>query len=345
LKADDFARALLSWHRRHGRRGLPWRRGDPYRVWLSEIMLQQTRVETVIPYYERFLEAFPDVAALARAPVDQVLELWSGLGYYGRAHRLHATARRVCDEHGGSFPSELEALQALPGIGRSTAGAIRSLAFGLPAPILDGNARRVLARYHAVGGTPATAERELWEHAARHVPATQPARYTQAIMDLGATVCTRHRPSCGDCPLAAGCTALARAEVERYPVRRQAGALPLRRRLALIIEDPQGRLLLERRPAQGVWGGLWSFPEAAADADAATCLAGLVGAPLEAAPQRGEPRHHTFSHYRLELHPVHARLRRREAGVMEAQGRIWYNRMRPRRLGLAAPVRDFLRGG
>ena len=310
MKADaPFAGALLAWFDRHGRHDLPWQR-DPtaYRVWLSEIMLQQTRVAAVIPYFERFTARFPEVEALAAAELDEVLKLWSGLGYYARGRNLHAAARVVAAEYGGRFPGTFEELVALPGIGRSTAGAILALALGRRYPILDGNAKRVLARYHAVAGwpgEPAVRDR-LWELADRKTPHRRVGDYTQAIMDLGATVCTRTKPACLLCPVSDGCRARATGEPAAFPLPKPRRPYPTRETLLVVMRDPCGRVLVERRPPAGIWGGLWSFPEASADldyrdaADAAARRRGLRARRLHALA----PVEHGFTHYRLRAIPV-----------------------------------------
>ena len=313
MTADDFpfARALLAWFDRHGRHDLPWQRDPtPYRVWVSEIMLQQTRVTAVIPYFERFTARFPDVDALAAAELDEVLGLWSGLGYYARGRNLHAAARAVCANHGGRFPDTFEELLALPGIGRSTAGAILALAFGQRYPILDGNAKRVLARYHAVAGwpgEPATGDR-LWAFAERHTPRRRVADYTQAIMDLGATLCTRTRPTCLLCPLADGCRAHALGDPTGFPAPRPKRDYPTREKLLVVMRDAGGRVLVERRPPTGIWGGLWSFPEASADLDFENAAAAVAAARcLRLRPGRVHalaPVEHGFTHFRLRATPV-----------------------------------------
>ena len=265
-----FAERLLAWFADHGRHDLPWQRDpSPYGVWVSEIMLQQTQVATVIPYYERFMARFPDLAALAEAPLDEVLAHWSGLGYYARARNLHRAARQAMAEHGGRLPETIDALQALPGIGRSTAGAILSLALGQRHPILDGNVKRVLARHAAVAGWPgkAAVQRTLWELAEARTPRRRVADYNQAMMDLGATLCTRARPACERCPVAADCRAREQGLQTDYPGPRPRRELPERQVQMLLVRDPQGRVLLERRPPQGVWGGLWCLPELATEAD------------------------------------------------------------------------------
>lgn len=267
---DDFAARVLEWYSACGRKALPWQANrTPYRVWVSEIMLQQTQVATVIPYYRRFVDAFPDVAALAGAGLDDVLRHWSGLGYYARARNLHRAARAVVEQHGGRFPERVEDAVALPGIGRSTAGAILSLACGQRHPILDGNVKRVLARYHAVEGWPgkSSVSSELWAHAECHTPHESVAEYNQAMMDLGATVCTR-TPDCDACPVRGDCRARNLGLQRRYPGRREKRAKPRRRtHMALALFD--GAVYLEKREASGIWGGLWSLPEFVSTADIA----------------------------------------------------------------------------
>ncbi len=341
----DFAPALVAWHRRHGRHDLPWQRdADPYRVWVSEIMLQQTQVATVIGYFERFMDAFPDIPALAAAPVDEVLHLWSGLGYYARARNLHRAAQHLVADHRGWLPDDLDALRALPGIGRSTAGAILALAHGQRQPILDGNVRRVLARYHAVEGWPGrpAVERRLWALADAHTPSRQVATYTQAIMDLGATVCTRRQPRCDACPLAAGCAALRASRIGELPSPRPRRARPTRATAMLVAARDDGAVLLERRPAKGVWGGLWSLPEfdpAQSPADVARAL-GL--APCAEASALA-PLRHAFTHFELAISP-HL-LRVAAGGVADAGGdRVWYKPGHSQPLGLPAPVSRLLYG-
>ena len=310
MTADfPFARALLAWFDRHGRHDLPWQRNPtPYRVWVSEIMLQQTRVTAVIPYFERFTARFPDVEALAAADLDEVLGLWSGLGYYARGRNLHAAARAVRANHDGRFPDTFEALVALPGIGRSTAGAILALACGRRYPILDGNAKRVLARFHAVTGWPGeTAVRDrLWAFAERHTPRRRVGDYTQAIMDLGATLCTRTRPGCLLCPVAGGCRAHAAGDPTGYPAPRPKRAYPTREKLLLVMRDAAGRVLVERRPPSGIWGGLWSFPEASADLEFGEAAAAAASR-HRLRPGRVRalaPVEHGFTHFRLRATPV-----------------------------------------
>ncbi len=340
-----FRRALLRWCAAQGRANLPWRHGiTPYRVWVAEIMLQQTRAATVVPYYERFLGAFPTLEALAAAPLDAVLHLWSGLGYYARARNLHQAARLVLERHGGCLPQRVEELMALPGIGRSTAGAIAAIAFRQAAPILDANARRVLSRYHGVDRTAPGSEALLWEHARRHTSPRQPMEYTQAIMDLGALLCTAARPRCEECPLRPGCRAAAGNDPQRYSPRRRRGALPWRAAQLLLVEDGRGRLLLEKRPPAGIWGGLWSVPELGPREDAQAYCAVHLGA--VAARRDWEEVRHSFSHYQLRIRPVHLRLAgkgEKRAGVMEADHRIWYKKGGAPLVGIAAPVQRLIK--
>ncbi|GAB4360317.1 MAG: A/G-specific adenine glycosylase [Immundisolibacter sp.] len=342
----DFAARLLAWHADNGRHDLPWQQPrTPYRVWVSEIMLQQTQVSTVVPYFERFMARFPDIRALAEAPLDEVLHLWTGLGYYARARHLHCAARRVCHHHGGQLPTDPAALTALPGIGRSTAGAILALASGQRQPILDGNVKRVLCRHRAVAGWPGTSavQARLWELAEALTPPDRVADYTQAIMDLGALVCTRRQPRCGDCPVHADCLALASAAVSDYPQPRPRRDLPQRRTTLLLLRRSDGRVLLERRPPAGLWGGLWSLPEYSG---AVAELAAWCRQRYGLWPQTvhgGEPFTHTFSHFRLHITPLECCVRAAPT-CLDAPGRLWYNPTDPARLGLAAPVRRLLAG-
>jgi A/G-specific adenine glycosylase len=299
-----FSTRVVAWQRRHGRRGLPWQDcRDAYRVWLSEIMLQQTQVATVLPYYTRFLERFPDVHALAAAPLDAVLQLWAGLGYYTRARNLHACARKVASDYGGAFPSTADELARLPGIGRSTAAAIAAFCFDERTPILDGNVKRVLARHFAVEGDPSRplVEQAFWQLAASLLPPrVSMAAYTQGLMDLGATICTRTSPACARCPLHESCIARRDSRIAELPGARRARALPLRRVHWLLPVGPDA-VLLERRAPAGLWGGLLApleFDSARALATYAQSLGARLRAPLA-------PRRHAFSHYKLEF-IVHA---------------------------------------
>src|SRR5262245_23889362 len=298
LAPDTFAEFLLAWFDVHGRHDLPWQSDPtPHRVWVSEVMLQQTQVETVRPYYARF----PDVAALAAAPQDEVMRLWSGLGYYARARNLHRAAQEIVARHGGELPDSLEALTALPGIGRSTAGAILALAHGQRHPILDGNAKRVLARACLVEDAPDSSAglRKLWALAQAATPAARVAAYTQAIMDLGATVCTRASPACERCPLSSGCGAFAAGRTGEIPAARRRAPRRLRQ-AHMVFALAAGRVLLARRPPQGIWGGLWAGPEFP---DAKAAAAYMAGFGATATARRLPAIRHAFTHFDLDLEP------------------------------------------
>ena len=322
--AACFSHRLLAWWDVHGRKNLPWQRErTPYRVWVAEIMLQQTQVGAVVPYFERFVARFPDPETLARADLDEVLHLWSGLGYYARARNLHRAAGVVVREHGGVLPGAVERIRRLPGVGRSTAAAIAAQSYGLRAAILDANVKRVLARRHRVAGavTSAATLDELWRLAEFHTPAARVADYTQAIMDLGATVCRRTRPRCADCPVRADCAAHAAGDPERFPARPPRRKRRLERSRFFVVVDPDGACLLERRPPNGIWGGLWSPPERAAGESVNAFLeqAGIGADLVDEVRQAGVFRH-GFTHYDLDVAPVYVRLRARPA-VREAVGR------------------------
>lgn len=336
----SFASRLLRWHARHGRHSLPWQHPrTAYRVWLAEIMLQQTQVATVIPYYRRFLERFPDVRALAQAPLDEVLAVWSGLGYYARARNLHRAAQQVVREHGGEFPRDFEAVLALPGIGRSTAGAIVAQAHGQRRPILDGNVRRVLARHDGIAGWPGEPRvaARLWRSAEQRLPQERLADYTQALMDLGATLCTARAPRCGACPVAADCVARIRNRVQRYPAPRPRRTRPRRSAHLLLIENRRGELLLERRPARGIWGGLWCPPLISGEwRRAEGPHRGLKMRVVEALPAV----QHGFTHYDLDLLPLRLRVQTRPKPASADTG--WVKLAELPRYGLPAPVRKLL---
>lgn len=337
-----FSKSVLKWFDKNGRKHLPWQQNiTPYRVWLSEIMLQQTQVATVIPYFERFTAQFPDVYSLAAAPIDQVLHLWTGLGYYARARNLHRCAQAVVEHHGGEFPATVESLSELTGIGRSTAGAIVSIAFQQRAAILDGNVKRVLARYSAIDGWPGNAETlsQLWEIAEQYTPAKRCNDYTQAMMDMGATVCTRTKPACERCPLQSGCIAYAQAEQSRYPGKKPKKEIPVKSVQLLMLRNPAGDILLQQRPPQGIWGGLWSFPELHSDKNAEHYSIEHFGEVV--AQEVWNSYRHTFSHYHLDITPVLLQLAKIPRGISSG-GNHWYNLHQPEALGLAAPVKKLL---
>ena len=342
--ADAFAAPLLAWFDVHGRHDLPWQHPrTPYRVWLSEIMLQQTQVRVAIPYFERFVAALPTVAALAAAPLDDVLGLWSGLGYYARARNLHAAARACTEAHGGELPRDFDALLALPGIGRSTAGAILAQAWGDRFAILDGNVKRALARYHGVDGWPGqpAVEKRLWGFAQAHLPRARLADYTQAQMDLGATLCTRHAPACTACPLRPGCVAYAQGRTGELPTPKPGKALPTREATLLLLRDAEGRVLLQRRPPAGVWAQLWSLPEADGEAAARAWF----GDHIDGDYAHGEALDsiaHVFSHYRFNMHPRRWRAVATAAAVRDNDDLRWVPRDALAGLGIPAPVRTLV---
>jgi A/G-specific adenine glycosylase len=341
----DFSKRVLDWFDRYGRTDLPWQlQPTPYRVWVSEIMLQQTQVNTVIPYYQRFMQRFPEVAALAQAGQDQVLHYWSGLGYYARARHLHAAAKMIVSDFAGRFPERFEDVLALPGIGRSTAGAILALACGQRHPILDGNVKRVLARFHAVEGWPGQTgvQNTLWELAERYTPGgARVAAHTQAMMDLGATVCTRTRPRCAACPVRTDCAARAAGRQTDYPAPRPKKTLPLRTVSMLLVCNDRQEVLLQKRPPTGIWGGLWSFPELAPEQDVAAWCRTTLGSGVQDVAAWPVVRH-TFSHFHLDITPVVVQAPGRQDRIMEDGNRLWYNMNTMDERGFAAPVERLL---
>lgn len=319
-KDPGFANALIAWQKQHGRHQLPWQQTrDAYRIWLSEIMLQQTQVATVIPYYARFLERFPDVAALATAPVEEVMAHWSGLGYYTRARNLHCCAQQIVEHHAGKFPPDPDTLASLPGIGKSTAAAIAAFAYGARAAIMDGNVKRVFCRVFGVEGFPgqAAVEKHLWQRAGALLPSRDIEAYTQGLMDLGATVCTRTRPACERCPMRARCIAHAAGRTAELPARKPKKTIPEKSTIMLIVVH-DGDILMEQRPARGIWGGLLSLPElnrlatGEVDADLPAQLALALSSFGEI--ESVQPLAvfvHGFTHYRLSVAPVQVGLRER----------------------------------
>jgi A/G-specific adenine glycosylase len=340
---SEFARTIIRWQRSHGRNDLPWQgTRDPYAIWLSEIMLQQTQVATVVPYYRRFRARFPDVATLAAADEDEVLRLWSGLGYYSRARNLHRAAQAVVAQHGGAFPRELAEIEALPGIGRSTAAAIAGFAFGARAAILDGNVKRVLVRHFAVDGYPGErmVEHRLWQLAESLLPAADIEPYIQGLMDLGATVCTARSPQCGRCPVQGTCAALAQNRVGALPAPRPRRAVPHRRTVMLVLRRGDD-VLLQKRTAVGVWGGLWCFPEIGADDDPARIAARTYGCELASVERLGVLRH-GFTHFTLDIEPVVVRVKRLAPRAAQP-GVLWLPLDEAAGAAVPVPVRKLLR--
>ncbi|HUP29779.1 MAG TPA: A/G-specific adenine glycosylase [Usitatibacter sp.] len=341
--SDSFAARVIAWQRSHGRHGLPWQESrDAYRIWLSEVMLQQTQVATVIPYFERFLARFPTVRELAAAPEDDVLALWSGLGYYARARNLHRAAKDVVARHGGVFPVDSASLHQLPGVGRSTAAAIAAFACGERGAILDGNVRRVVARHAGIGGDPSSAAvvAALWQAADARLPDACIEPYTQGMMDLGAGICTVRKPACLLCPVAADCVALNEDRIDELPGKRARRESP-RRRVSMLVVLSQGEVLLEKRPPTGIWGGLWSLPEAPADTDPGIALAswGFHGAAFEPLA----PFEHAFTHFTLEVTPW--RVQPRNPPQLAAERRAtWLPLSDLAGAALPSPIRKLLQG-
>lgn len=339
-----FSEKILSWYDQYGRKNLPWQHNiTPYRVWLSEVMLQQTQVKTVIPYFEEFTTEFETIEALAKASEDQVLKLWSGLGYYSRARNLHKAAKQVCDDFDAVFPDSMEDMQSLAGVGRSTAAAILSIALEQPQAILDGNVKRVLTRYHAIEGWTgkATVLKQLWLCAEQHLPTSRNRDYTQAIMDLGATLCTRSKPACCHCPLQLGCVAFKQGNMTDYPTPKKKKALPEKKTIMLILQNAEQEVFMLKRPPTGIWGGLWCFPQFETDSDV---TAWLDRQDLNAIIiERLVKFTHVFSHFRLQIEPLIMQLESPlKEGVMEDDKNLWYNLNTEFKGGLATPVQKLL---
>lgn len=343
---SPIADALIEWHAKHGRHDLPWQHDrTPYRVWVSEIMLQQTQVSTVLPYYKRFMERFPTVRELANALIDDVLHLWTGLGYYARARNMHRAAVQIRDEFAGEFPKTFEGVASLPGIGRSTAGAILSLSGAQRFPILDGNVKRVLSRFFGIEGdlTERPATEKLWQLADACTPTDGVATYTQAIMDIGATVCTRRKPLCPCCPLAANCFVRRTARQHEIPAPRRAKARRTRHVFMLVaLRDADSSVLLERRPESGVWGGLWCLPEFDTESAARSFASQVLRGP-RVEPRNLKPIEHAFTHFDLVVTPLLARCAG-PAVIMDEPKSLWYNPREPARIGLPAPIKALLTG-
>ncbi len=342
LSPQKFQQKILAWFDQYGRKTLPWQQNiSPYRVWISEIMLQQTQVQTVIPYYQRFMQRFPSPTILATAEMDEVLHYWTGLGYYARARNIHKAAKIIVRNFAGQFPQDFSAIIALPGIGHSTAGAICAIALQQHHAILDGNVKRVLTRFAAISGWPGTVtiNQKLWHLAKLYTPIDRIADYTQAIMDLGATVCKRARPSCEHCPLHAHCIAHQQHKETSYPTKKPKKSLPTKQTIMLLIKNIEAEWLLEKRPANGIWGGLWLFPQCQQMEDIASWC---VRQDVNAQQQTLLPKfRHTFSHYHLEIQPVLIKCDFTAHKVMDTRQFIWYKQQQ--KIGLAAPVKKLLR--
>ena len=341
MKAISFQQRLLDWFDKQGRKDLPWQHPvTPYRVWISEIMLQQTQVVTVIPYFQRFMQAFPNIKTLANASLDEVLQHWAGLGYYARARNLHKTAIIIAEQ--GEFPNNVEKLVALPGIGLSTAGAISSIAFNNSAAILDGNVRRVLARFQALSGWSGTASvnKRLWELSRFYTPVVRVADYTQAIMDLGATLCTRSKPQCEQCPLIENCKAYLQGIVTELPTAKPKKKLPVKTLVFLILHNNQQQILLEKRPPTGIWGGLWSLPEfeTIEAVNNWGCLNNIVIQQQKSLTTQ----RHSFTHYHLDYTPLVIYSDNLTNIVMETNHSLWYKAEEINTLALAAPIKQLL---
>ncbi len=334
---------VLAWFADHGRKHLPWQQNPtPYRVWVSEIMLQQTQVTTVIPYFERFMQRFENVEALARASQDDVLSLWTGLGYYARGRNLHKAAQQIVQQHNGSLPDSIDALVELPGIGRSTAGAILSLGFNRSAPILDGNVKRVLCRYRCIDGWPGkpAVMKQLWELTESLTPQVNTAEFNQAMMDLGATLCTRSKPDCQRCPLSARCSALKSGNVTDWPHKKPKKDKPIRKTLMLLARNEAGSVLLQRRPPSGLWGGLWSFPQFD-DLEALHAYARSLGSYPDCSAEQWDQIKHSFSHFDLLITPVKIALKLKACDrIMGSNEVSWVDGEMPG--GCAAPVKRLL---
>ncbi len=342
---NTFAEKIIHWQQRDGRHDLPWQNTrDPYRIWVSEIMLQQTQVSAVIGYYARFMARFPDVAALALTPMDDVMPYWAGLGYYARARNLHKAAARVMTEFDGVFPRKFEDVHSLPGIGRSTAAAICAFAYGEPRPILDGNVKRVFARYFGVEGDIRSKpiEETMWQIAEREAPTKNIEAYIQGQMDLGATLCARGMPKCLLCPLQDDCVAHIEGRTQKLPQRNVKKAIPHRQTKMLVMLSAN-EVLIEKRPPTGIWGGLWSLPEMAVEDDAIANAKKRFGVTLAKSekPISLAEVAHGFTHYSLAIYPIKLRVAKRETGVRE-QGYIWLNLDDVEGAALPAPVKKIL---
>lgn len=346
LTPKQFQQTMLVWFDNFGRKHLPWQQTkSPYSIWLSEIMLQQTQVATVIPYFQRFIQHFPTLSSLAKANIDEVIMLWSGLGYYARARNLHRCAQTIEKEYSGKFPQDLVLLQNLPGIGRSTAGAILALAFNQPAAILDGNVKRVLTRFHAISGWPSLSKvnKQLWGFAEHYSPKNkQISHYTQAMMDLGALVCTRTQPKCIECPLHSHCKAYIENNTVNYPSPKPRKTNPSRAIKMVILINEQQEILLEKRPSIGIWGGLWSLPECSITENVKNFCKKYYHCEIEKPIKKYPFLKHMFSHFQLEIRPILIQVKHWHPPLMESGHIVWYNKHQLASKGLAAPVKKLL---
>lgn len=340
-----FTRKLLAWYKKSGRTDLPWQQDKTaYRVWVSEIMLQQTQVKTVIPYYLKFMAVFPNVTTLADASLDSVLALWAGLGYYSRARNLHKTAIIIQQEYHGNFPSDLEKMILLPGIGRSTASAILAFSEKQALTILDGNVKRVFARLHTVAGWPSKpeVEKQLWKIAETYTPTSRNiVDYTQAIMDLGATVCTRSKPKCIECPVSSECIAFSKNETALFPHSSPKKLLPTKRTFFLLLTNKNNEILLERRPETGIWGGLWSLPEMLTP-ELPTQYSHYCSTAAASKGQALTPIRHVFSHFKLIATPIQYSVKKSNSLAMSDTTILWHNPNSPLPKGVPAPIKKLL---
>lgn len=340
MPSAAFSDLLLQWAQHQGRKDLPWQRDpSPYPIWLSEIMLQQTQVMTVIPYFERFVTQLPTLKALAQAPLDHVLHLWSGLGYYARARNLHRAAQTILSQYQGRFPDDFNKLTALPGIGRSTAGAILSLAFGLPYPILDGNVKRILTRYYAIAGWPGdtSVAQQLWAKSSQVTPSQHAGLFNQSMMDLGSLICIRRQPRCHECPLQSGCQAYTTQRWQEYPGKQRKAPRPEKVAWFVLLQYQQAIWMVQRPPSD-LWGGLFSLPQFFSHQE---LLQWLQQQQIPDSAKQLPVVQHQFTHFQLMIHPLHVALTEKPR-VLECAAGIWYNLAQPPRIGVAAPIQRLL---
>ncbi|WP_144213574.1 A/G-specific adenine glycosylase [Shewanella donghaensis] len=351
-KVNPFSERITAWYDLHGRKTLPWQiNKTPYRVWISEIMLQQTQVATVIPYYEKFMHSFPSIEALANASEDDVLHHWTGLGYYARARNLHKAAKTICEQHDGLFPESIDEVIALPGIGRSTAGAILSLSLGQHHSILDGNVKRVLARHGAIEGWPGqkAVEQQLWQLTDLLTPQQDVVKFNQAMMDIGSGVCTRSKPNCAQCPVAIDCKAQLAGRQKDFPGKKPKKATPAKEAWMLVLHR-NGEVILNKRPPAGIWGGLWCFPQFDSEDALQEHIndAGISDETNIDKPEWLAGFRHTFSHFHLDIQPILINLADKQelaqidSSVMEQNQTLWYNIHHPAKVGLAAATERIL---